>query len=52
MQIDLQQILDELTILRDEIYGCGNGRVKVDKFIKDIKRKYGIYNPNGNPDTE
>jgi len=42
MTIELQTIIDKLTILRDNIYGCGNGRNEIDKFIKQLKRDYGI----------
>lgn len=42
MTIELQIILDKLTELRDKIYGCGNGRNEVDKFIKQLKRDYDI----------
>lgn len=42
MTIELQIILDKLIELRDNIYGCGNGRNEIDKFIKQLKRDYGI----------
>ena len=38
----IKEFVSKLEILRDEIYGCGNGRVKVDLFIKQIKRDYDI----------
>jgi hypothetical protein len=42
MLVNIEEIIEKLIVLRDEIYGCGNGRVKVDKFVKDLKRNYGI----------
>jgi hypothetical protein len=42
MKIDLQIIIDKLTELEHSIYGCGNGRVKVNSFIKQLKRDYDI----------
>jgi len=46
MTIEFQIIIDKLTELRDNIYGCGNGRNEVDKFIKQLKRDYGIKDIN------
>lgn len=40
----IREVLAKLEILRDEIYGCGNGRIKVDMYIKQLRRDYGVYN--------
>ena len=42
MTIELQIILDKLIDLRDNSYGCGNGRNEIDKFIKQLKRDYDV----------
>jgi hypothetical protein len=42
MTIDIQIIIDKLTELEHSIYGCGNGRVKVNSFIKKLKQDYEI----------
>lgn len=42
MKVDLNEIIEKLTELEHSIYGCGNGRVKVNAFIKKLKQEYGI----------
>lgn len=42
MQIDLVIVLEKLEELRDKIHGCGNGRIMVDKFIKETRAEYGL----------
>lgn len=46
MQIDLIEILQRLEAIRDKIHGCGNGRNEVEKFIKELKKEYGITDSN------
>lgn len=36
------EFIAKLQELEESIYGCGNGRVKVNSFIKQIKRDYDI----------
>ena len=36
------EFIKKLQLLEDSIYGCGNGKVKVNAFIKQIKKDYGI----------
>ena len=36
------EFIEKLQELENSIYGCGNGRVKVNTFIKQIKRDYDI----------
>ena len=38
----MEEWLVKLQELEESIYGCGNGRVKVNAFIKQIKRDYDI----------
>lgn len=44
--MNCEQIIKDFILklegLEREIYGCGNGRVKVNAFIKQIKRDYDI----------
>ena len=50
MNNECKQIIIEfvakLQTLEESIYGCGNGRVKVNTFIKQIKRDYDIKDTN------
>lgn len=41
--VDIKEVLEHLQKLENEIYGCGNGKVKVNKYIKELKRIYGIF---------
>ena len=38
----IEEFIKKLEILESEVYGCGNGRVKINAFIKQIKRDYDI----------
>lgn len=38
----IEEFVKKLQELEESIYGCGNGRVKVNNFIKQIKRDYDI----------
>lgn len=38
----ITEFVEKLQKLEESIYGCGNGRVKVNAFIKQIKRDYDI----------
>lgn len=38
----ITEFVEKLKQLEESIYGCGNGRVKVNAFIKQIKRDYDI----------
>lgn len=46
MTQECKQIITEfvakLQTLEESIFGCGNGRVKVNTFIKKIKKEYDI----------
>lgn len=33
-----EKIIKQLEKIRDEIYGCGNGRDLLDRYIKEVKR--------------
>lgn len=43
---DCKKIIKEFVVklqeLENSIFGCGNGRVKVNTFIKQIKKDYDI----------
>lgn len=40
--IPISKILEKLEQLQKETYGCGNGKIKIQMFIKELKREYDI----------
>lgn len=40
--IPISKVLEKLQKLQEEVYGCGNGKIKLQMFIKEIKREYDI----------
>ena len=42
MMVDINEIIAKLQEIENESYGCGNGRVIINKWIKQLKRDYGI----------
>ncbi len=39
-QISLKFVIDKLREYQNKIFGCGNGRVELEKCIKEIEEKY------------
>ena len=42
----IEEFIRKLQELEESIFGCGNGKVKVNTFIKQIKRDYDITDTN------
>jgi len=38
----IEEFIKKLEVLEHEVFGCGNGKVKINSFIKQIKRDYDI----------
>lgn len=40
--IELNELIAKLLVLQDKIFGCGNGKNEVGKFINELKQEYEI----------